>query len=766
MKQEKTLLAPSQAGIKLDRHNLVTCEQAPRRRIEDQTYIRLIEMSRDAMIICDPQQHIQLWNGSAEELYGWTKQEVIGCLYHELLQSKPNEKNSDSMYQLLQEDQWEGELLQTRRDGKLVVVKSRQSILKDDTDYPDHILIVNQDITTIKKPEQKLQDHVNLTACVQNIGFWSWNVLDDQQNLSDQILSAFDHQPRENPPNGPQVMQTVQAANPANTKRVLQQALKTGHKYIDEYILTDSCKHKHWIEVQGRVYFDEQCRPIKMMGIAIDVTRQKQKEHRLHASNHYLHTILDSLKDSFFLLDKQWHFIYVNQQAARLIHRSADDLIGHNIWESVPSLKNTIFEEKAQEAIHTQESIHFETFFAPHRCWYDVHLHPIPEGLSVNYNDVTAHKQTEIALRASEHKFKALIDANIIGFMLAERDGKIVEVNDKLLEMLDYTQEDVATGRLNWRNVTPDEYRSIDDQAVKDIQETGVFMPFEKEYRDKHGQRVPVMIAGTIVDNTRHLCAIIVVDLRTQKQLEKQKEMFMSIVGHELRTPLTAINGSVQLAQRRIQRFLQERPDKLPSDVEVMINKLYKLLEQSLRQTRVQNRLINDMLDVSRLAIDRLELFMQPGNLISVVKETVDDLHYTEGNHPISLILPEQRYIPVLMDSDRISQVVANYISNALKYSDPDAPITVEITADDSQARVWVHDRGEGMSKEEQKQIWNRYYRTNQARDKKATGVNLGLGLHICQVLIERHHGQVGVTSRKGKGTSFWFSLPLMASGT
>ncbi|GLV54921.1 hypothetical protein KDH_17680 [Dictyobacter sp. S3.2.2.5] len=670
------------------------------------------------------------------------------------------------MFQLLQEDQWEGELLQTKCDGKLVVVKSRQSILKDDTDYPDHILIVNQDITTSKKPEQSLQDQVSVTACVQNIGFWSWNVLDDQQSLSDQILSAFDHQPREDPPNGAQVMQTVQAANPANTKRVLQQALKTGHKYIDEYILTDASKHKHWIEVQGRVYFDEQCNPIKMMGIAIDVTRQKQKEHRLHASNHYLHTILESLKDAFFLVDKQWHLIYVNQQAARLVHYSADDLIGHNIWEKVPGLKNTIFEEKAYEAVQTQKAIQFEAFFAPNRHWYDVHLHPTAEGLSVNYNDVTAYKRTEIALRTSEHKFKALIDANIIGFTLAELDGKIIEANDKLLKMLEYTKADLAAGRLNWREVTPDEYRGIDYQAVKDLLETGVFMPVEKEYRNKHGQRVPVLMTGTIVENTRPLCAAIIVDLRTQKELEKQKDTFMSIVGHELRTPLTAINGSIQLAQRRIQRFLQDRPDKLPSDVEVMIDKLCKLLEQSLRQTRVQNRLINDMLDVSRLAIDKLELFMQPGNLISVVKETVEDLRYTEGNHPIYLVLPEQRYIPALMDSDRISQVVANYISNALKYSDPEEPITVEITVDDAQAHVWVHDRGEGMSKEEQKHIWNRYYRTNHARGKKTTGVNLGLGLHICQVLIERHQGQVGVTSKKGKGSTFWFSLPLMEGGT
>ncbi|GHO83571.1 hypothetical protein KSZ_15770 [Dictyobacter formicarum] len=719
-------------------------------------------MSHDAMTICDPQQHIQLWNDSAEKLYGWTKQEAIGRIYHELLQTRSYEEDPDSMFRLLREDQWEGELLQTRRDGELVVIKSRQSIIKDIKNYPDHILIANQDITAEKCTEQQLQDQVSLTTSVQNIGFWSWNILNDHSTLGYQILAALNHLPGGDPTRSQQAAQTLQSVDQARTQQALQHALKTGHDYIDEYVFTDKNKHKHWIEIQGRVYLDEQRKPIKMMGIAIDVTRQRQKERKLHASNHHLHTILESLRDAFFLLDKHWRITYVNQQAAKLIHLSAEDLIGQNIWERVPQLKGTIFEEKAYEAVQSKKSLHFEAFFPPTRHWYDVHLHPTSEGLSVNYNDVTAYKRTEIALKASEHKFKALIDANIIGFTLAEMDGKIIEANDKLLDILAYTHEDLAAGKLNWRTITPSEYKHLDDQAVKDLLNTGVFMPFEKEYYNKHGQRVPVLLAGTIVEHSRPLSAAIIVDLTPQKELEKQKETFMSIVGHELRTPLTAINGSIQLAQRRIQRFLQERPEKLPSDVEVMISKLCKLLEQSLRQTRVQNRLINDMLDVSRLAIDKLELTLQPSNLTSIVEETVEDLRYTEGNHPIYLVLPEQRHLPVLIDCDRISQVVANYISNALKYSDPEVPVTVEVTVDDAEARVWVHDHGKGLTKDEQKHIWDRYYRAN---DQKCTGVNLGLGLHICQILIQRHKGKVGVISKKNKGSSFWFSLPLVPTG-
>ncbi|WP_126556102.1 PAS domain S-box protein [Dictyobacter kobayashii] len=731
---------------------------APPQQIEEQLLTELIEMSHDAMIICDSQQHIQSWNHSAERLYGWTSQEAMGRIYHELLQTRPSEGDQDSLFRLLKEDHWEGELVQTSRNGTSIIIKSSQTILKNQKGHPMHILIANQDITDKKQMEQRLQDQFLLTAKAKEIGFWAWDIANVQSTIETQILAALNNMAQEE--------QSLYLADQIANQHAIQRALQTGENYFDEYVFVDKNQREHWIEVQGRAVYDEHKKPTRMIGMAIDVSRQRQKENQLNESNHRLHTILESLRDAFFLLDHNWCFNYVNQQAATFIHQPMEELLGQNIWEAVPALKGTIFEEKAYEAVRSRHSIQFGAIFEPTQHWYDVHLHPIPEGLSVTYNDVTPYKRTEIALRASEHKFKTLIDANIMGFTLADLDGKIYEANDELLKMLDYTREDLANGKLNWQDFTPMDYKEIDRQAVEDLLNTGVFTPVEKEYYNKHGQRVPVLMAGVMVNNERPLCAAIIVDLTSQKELEKQKETFMSIVGHELRTPLTAINGSMQLAQRRIQRFLHNRPETLPPDVEIMINKLGKLLEQSLRQTRVQNRLINDMLDASRLAIDKLELAMQPCDLINVVKETVEDIRYAEGNHPIYLILPEQTQLQVTADSDRISQVVANYITNALKYSNPDTPVTIEVTKDENEARVWVQDQGQGLSEEAQKHIWDRYYRAANAKDKKGHGVNLGLGLHICQILIQRHNGQVGVISQENKGSSFWFSLPLKQPDT
>ena len=113
------------------------------------------------------------------------------------------------------------------------------------------------------------------------------------------------------------------------------------------------------------------------------------------------------------------------------------------------------------------------------------------------------------------------------------------------------------------------------------------------------------------------------------------------------------------------------------------------------------------------------------------------------------------------MDAGRIKQVVNNYLTNALKYSPPGSPVEVGLRASDQQARVWVRDYGPGISPEEQQRIWSRFYRVKGIEVQSGSGVGLGVGLHICRTIIENHHGQVGVESAPGAGSTFWFILPL-----
>lgn len=607
-----------------------------RQRQATQWHRALLDMSSDAMLVCDLQHRVISWNQRAQDLYGWSTQEAEGQISDVLLQaSMPFSATEDV---LLKTGHWEGEIQHMHRAGHPVKVMSQRKLLRDARNVPTVIL---------------------------------------------------------------------------ETHRVLPEASQTGQA------------------LKGQVQ--------------------------------QITSFLERITDGFFHVDEQWRLTFVNQQTEQIVGQSRDTLLGQEVWTIFPDLVGTLFEEQARLAMASQKSFRFEAQHFPSQLWFSVQLHPADGGLLVYYNDITEYKRIELALRASEARFRRLlVDANIVGLMITDEEGKFREANDAFLAMIGYTRTDLEAGSIHWRTLTPEEYQARDQEAIEELLATGACKPYEKEFFTRSGGRVPILMAGArFVDTASRSVIALIVDMTAQKEVEQQRETFLSIMGHELRTPLTAISGSIQLAQRRLRHF-RETSSKLSSDVQTILGKLDILLEQSLRQTHVQDRLINDLLDVSRLAVDKLELALQPCNLITIVREMVEDLRFTISQRTIDFIPPAQPILPVQIDPERVAQVVANYITNALKYSPPSEPVTVEMTVEEENVYVWVHDKGEGLSMEAQQHIWDRYYRAPDAKDQQGHGTNLGLGLYICQVLIKRHSGQVGVNSTPGQGSSFWFSLPLL----
>jgi signal transduction histidine kinase len=152
-------------------------------------------------------------------------------------------------------------------------------------------------------------------------------------------------------------------------------------------------------------------------------------------------------------------------------------------------------------------------------------------------------------------------------------------------------------------------------------------------------------------------------------------------------------------------------------------------------------------------------------DLRTVVAETVAEQSQAQPRRVIRLAPLPPRPVLVLGDTDRLGQVLANYLTNALKFSEEVQPVEVALEVEESQARVLVHDRGPGIPRGEQEHIWERFYRVAGTYEQSGSGVGLGLGLYISRMIVERHSGRVGVAGAPSEGSTFWFSLPVAVAG-
>ena len=158
--------------------------------------------------------------------------------------------------------------------------------------------------------------------------------------------------------------------------------------------------------------------------------------------------------------------------------------------------------------------------------------------------DVTERKNTEAALRESEAKFRRLVDANVIGVLIINlRGGDILEANSAFLSLAGCTQEDLATGRLHWKDFEVPEFAAQNERALHEILSIGVLTPFESELLTKDGRRVPTLVAGALLDESKETIICFFLDMTAQKDVDRQKDAFISLISHELAYPFDKCQG-------------------------------------------------------------------------------------------------------------------------------------------------------------------------------------------------------------------------------
>ncbi len=235
---------------------------------------------------------------------------------------------------------------------------------------------------------------------------------------------------------------------------------------------------------------------------------------------------------------------------------------------------------------------------------------------------------------------------------------------------------------------------------------------------------------------------VIMRELQERTLLEQKKNDFISLASHELKTPITSMNVFTQLMAKKIPKRNRQ---------------VAYLVQKMGNQVKEMANLINDLLDVTRIQLGKLELHKEHINLISFIQETLEDIQPTTKKHKITFRGPKN--VEIIADKQRLWQVLTNLLNNAIKYSPKGGTIRVLLEKKRTRTIISIHDDGIGISKENQEHIFDRYFREETEQHDNVSG--LGLGLFLARQIIQLHNGRIWVKSDIGKGATFSFTLPL-----
>ncbi len=467
-----------------------------------------------------------------------------------------------------------------------------------------------------------------------------------------------------------------------------------------------------------------------------------------------------------------------NPGAARMFGWTAAEMLGASSVRMVPA--DRVFEE-AEVMDRIRRGIPsrlFETTRVARdgtRVDVSVTASPIRDargdvvGVSTIARDITEHRRADRALREREAELSAIAtrlqrlrESNIIGVVESTGDGRITDANEAFLQMIGASRQALEAGDIDWRRSTPPEHLAADEGGIRQAFAEGACVPYEKEYVRRDGRRVPVLIGYASLGGEPPGFIGFVLDLTARKRLEEElrrrneqlarddqrKDEFLAVLSHELRTPLTAMLGWARLLKTGRLDAEQARQG----------------LETIERNTWMQARLIDDLLDVSRIIAGKLQLDRRPVDLVTVVADAVESLRRSADTEHVTLSTTlDAAAASVMGDSVRLQQVVSNLVSNALKFTPPGGRVDVRLERVASDARVTVRDTGVGIEPDVLPHVFDRFRQADSSASRRHGG--LGLGLAIVRHIVELHGGRVRAESAgRGEGAAFTVELPLLST--
>lgn len=338
-------------------------------------------------------------------------------------------------------------------------------------------------------------------------------------------------------------------------------------------------------------------------------------------------------------------------------------------------------------------------------------------------HDITDRKRVESRIRE-------VIEMLPVGIALAHPDGAIEYVNPKLCEIFSY--EPYQFDGMHLSDLYDD--TEGDDTGLK-----------ETRARRAGAIEFPAEVSSVSYDThegVRQL--VVVIDVTEKFELLRLRRSFVSMVSHELRTPLTSVQSFLGMLTMGIYGDLPEQVTRLGASAE--------------RSTKQLIRLINDLLDVEKMEQGRLEMKMEAANGSDVLQTALEAVEGFADRYEVEIVTSVED-MQFSCDRDRVSQVLINLISNAVKFSDRGSSVYVRGSRTSDHVRFEVEDSGRGIPAPYLSAVFERFQQVDESDAREKGGS--GLGLAICKVIVESHGGTIGVESEEGKGSLFWFTLPV-----
>ncbi len=349
-------------------------------------------------------------------------------------------------------------------------------------------------------------------------------------------------------------------------------------------------------------------------------------------------------------------------------------------------------------------------------------------------------------LSDEQEKMRAVVNSIAEGLVFLDKRGRIVHLNPAAEELLGMRGEDVG------REIES----AVEDPTLKQLFESCQLSTHQRKtiahevpVKTRGRERILKVLASPVISEEGILLGTVYVfdDITREKEIDKMKSDFVSLVSHELRTPLTTIQLGISLI--------------LDGKAGPINDRQRSSLEKVDRQAKRLTRLINDLLDLSRIESGRVRMKREPISLLDIAVSRMEEIRPQAEAKGVSMDLQVKGDIPMTVgDEERIGQVITNLLSNAVKFTPPGGTVTVRLTPHERMILTEVIDTGPGIPPEQRDKVFDKFYQLSDVHTRQQGGS--GLGLSIAKSIVEAHNGRIWVESEEGKGSNFKFLLPLI----